>query len=532
MRQKEKSKRKSLPKSKPLGLYLFLMFTIFPLFCTDGYFHIRLDRYYFFLWSSLGAMVVQGLFRLLGGSENRDLPHNLQAVKAVADGAWYRRLSAGDWAMVLFVLAAAVSALWSEYPAESFYGTLGRNNGVILLAVYAGVYFIVSRCYDHRNYIFVGLALCTTAVSVLAVLNFYHLDPLNMIRRLAPEDRLIFISTIGNKNLLSAYLCMMVPAAGALFIFGREKPVMVVSLLASMMGFAGLMCADSDSGFLGMGAFAVVFLLICIPNPERLKRYFLVLTVMLLGARVPALFGDHHKALGAFQQFFVASTESLCLIPVMAAVTALLYLLHHKKPQLRFPKGVRNVLSLMVAATLLATVAAVVYVTFLAPDYPLESPWTLLRVDDRWGTLRGFIWKRSFLLFGDFSLKEKLLGSGPDTYYGVFSHNFAELIQLGGNAADAAHNEYLNYLITQGLVGLGAWLTLLVSNLVHALRGMKTDPMYAVFAAAVIGCSAQAMVNIAQPITTPLMILFIALCGAKIPLTSTKGPSRAYHKKR
>ena len=74
---------------------------------------------------------------------------------------------------------------------------------------------------------------------------------------------------------------------------------------------------------------------------------------------------------------------------------------------------------------------------------------------------------------------------------------------------DSAHNEYLHYLLTGGLIGLLAYLALLVLAFRKALR----QPSRARTAIA-LGCFAyavQAAVNIAQPITTPLFFALLAL---------------------
>ena len=115
----------------------------------------------------------------------------------------------------------------------------------------------------------------------------------------------------------------------------------------------------------------------------------------------------------------------------------------------------------------------------------------------------------------DFSIWRKLFGSGPDTFYLVFEPFFKELTKFWVSSTNAAHNEYLNYLITVGALGAAAYGTALVSSIILGFRRARQDPMAAVFCAAVICYGAQALVSIAQPITTPLFILFLALCAGR-----------------
>ena len=50
--------------------------------------------------------------------------------------------------------------------------------------------------------------------------------------------------------------------------------------------------------------------------------------------------------------------------------------------------------------------------------------------------------------------------------------------------------------------------------LVRGFKSAKKNPIVLAFAAAVVAYMAQAVVNIAVPITTPLFIIFVSLCEA------------------
>lgn len=106
-----------------------------------------------------------------------------------------------------------------------------------------------------------------------------------------------------------------------------------------------------------------------------------------------------------------------------------------------------------------------------------------------------------------------LFGSGCDTFYHVFSPHFDELLQRFGNSStDCIHSEYLNYLVTQGIVGLVSYIGIVASAVVRAIKKSKDNLLLLVFAAPVVCYSVQAVVNIYQPITTPFLFIFVALC--------------------
>lgn len=494
---KKKPKKNTLsPRQKVVGAYLTLMFGVFPVFCTDGFFNIRHDRYYFFLVLSGLLLLFWGITLLAGDRKN-------------AIG----KLRVTDWAMLGFLGVCIVSTLFSEYPADALWGTAGRNNGLLLMAVYVGIYFMVSRYGRPGPVVFSALGIVCAFVSLLAVLNFFCLDPLKMLEPLTRADKLVFFSTIGNKNLLSGYLCITLPVLTVLFVEDSRLWLRRLALICLFPGFAALMVSDSDSGILGLGLFAAVYLIWYIRRPEKLKRFFLVMTVMLLSARLlQPMIALPGKGMSQLQRLFVESIPGIGILLMSGAMTAFLYWLDKKRPGLILPKTVQTAVLFLFGAVLLAVIGAIAFLT-VRSDIALRGMWNHLRLGDTWGTNRGFMWRRTIEIFGGFSLWRKLFGSGPDTFYYMFKPYFSELTKYWTSSTNAAHNEYLNYLITLGIFGLSAYCTALVSGATHCFRRMKHHPIGTVYFAAVISYGAQALVSIAQPITTPLFLLFLALCA-------------------
>ena len=508
---KKKKKAQGLPPRKLwLQGYLLLMFTLFPVYCTDGFFNVRHDRYNLFLILSFVALAGAWLLGVTGSPKEKKSYAVRTAEAANAKGR-FPRLTITDWAMLGFLLCCVISTLLSEHPKDSLLGTAGRNNGLLLMAVYVTVYFLVSRSGQCKGFLFPALALTTGFVSLVAVLNFFCLDPLNMLEPLTERDKLRFFSTIGNKNLLSAFLCITVPALVTWFVHSPQKYISWLCPVAAGLGFAAMMVADSDSGFLGMGAFVGVSLVWYARDPGKLKRFLLSLTLMLLCARLLTLFPGENKGMGMLQSALVRSPGSLCLLGVLAAQTVLLYVLHHRAPKGTIHPALQWTLAGVLGCGLLTCLGLMYYFTAVSPETTLEAPWNLLRIDDRWGTNRGFMWLRSMEIYEQAPFLQKLFGTGPDTFYYAFRPYFEDLSKLGDSSTNAAHNEYINYLITLGAPALGCYLAAVLSAMARGLHSARKDPARAAAFAAVLCCAVQALVNIAQPITTPLFILFLAI---------------------
>ena len=122
-----------------------------------------------------------------------------------------------------------------------------------------------------------------------------------------------------------------------------------------------------------------------------------------------------------------------------------------------------------------------------------------------WGSDRGAEWASFWRMFCASSLPQKLIGSGAGSLaaWDVSHPLFSDAV------TDSAHNEYLHYLLTGGVIGLLSYLALLCLVLRKALRAPSRGRT-----ALALGCFAyavQAAVNIAQPFTTPLFFALLAL---------------------
>lgn len=76
---------------------------------------------------------------------------------------------------------------------------------------------------------------------------------------------------------------------------------------------------------------------------------------------------------------------------------------------------------------------------------------------------------------------------------------------------DSVHNEYLQYLVTIGIVGMIAYISLLVTVLARLIRKGKENPVVLSIAMAVICYGSQALVNISVPIVAPVLFTLMAM---------------------
>ncbi len=534
---KKSKSRTTSPSSKYLlsnavvNYYLLVMFAVFPLFVSvffdgsfpfmhfdNGFFGIRHQKFYFFIAVSAIALIVEVMLIITNiSAEKKD--NTLRK-------SFFDTLSVTDWAAAALLVSCTLSTIFSSHPDLAFWGEItigsggiGRNNGLFLIILYVLLYFMISRLYRFREYVFVGLSVSCGIVYLLTVLNGYYIDPLNMLTQFKtsqPNVYMEFFSTIGNKNMLASFICVTLPALFVMSVITEKQWKRVLYLVSTGLGAMAMLIGDSDSALLGMGVFLMVFLVVFVRNITRLKRYFLALTVMLASFKLARLFSlmmnDNYKELGDLIKLLLFSPLVYVLLTAAALITAALYLLDSKKPDLTVPKAVPVIIGACFGVMVAAVLSVFFYFSVIDTETDLGSMEKLLRMNDAWGTHRGIMWLRSFNIFGDANLWQKLFGTGPDTFYFAFEPYFSQLQEYGNSSTDAAHNEYINYLITIGLVGTISYLVFTGSALVRGFKASKKYPVALACAGAVVCYLAQATVNIALPIATPLFFLFVAMC--------------------
>lgn len=505
-----------------LNYYIALMFSVFPLFFTNAYFNIRHDKYGFFLALSLVTAIAMGAIFVYNRLSEENTSEKIQLNNL-------KLFSFTDYAILGFLFVNIISTLFSDYKLDSLLGTAGRNNGLLLIAVYTIVYFLITRFLYYKEYIFVFLAVGSIVVFLLAILNCFYIDPLGMFAQLTDEQTITdFTSTMGNKNFMSSYICIVLPVMIALSVLSENKKLRVLYLTASGFGFAALMTSDSDSGILGIAAFAVIYFIWFVRDISKLKKYFLSMSVMLIFAKLLRLFSflnnDNSKGMDSFQQLFVYSAAGWIMLSVCLTFTAVLYLLDFKKQGIILPKSVPILFCAFAVAGIMALLGIIIYFSIFNTSAELGTLGKILRFNESWGTHRGFMWIKSFEIIADEikhgDIIKFLFGTGPDTFYYAFAPYFNELLRFGDSSTNAAHNEYINYLVTTGITGCAAYAALVIGVIARAIRHAESNPYIIVCVAGVICYSVQATVNISQPITTPLFIIMLALTEAFIRKSS------------
>lgn len=489
------------------NIYLTIMFTFFPMFLTESYAHARTDKYWLFMGLTLALLVVVFIITLVYRSENKRMGVREQFMLP---------LTSTDICMLCFFGLAAVSACLSTHFLDSITGNAGRNNGLILLGLYLIAYFIVSRFFFFKDYVIALYLVFSCGVAMLTILNFYYIDPFGILEGYSADVIEDFGSTIGNKNTIASFMCLFLPVAVMMFVLAKERYLKILSGIAIGIAYGGLICANSNSGYLGFAVILMVMLIFCARDFEKFRNYMLALFILFASGKLLRLFSylmeDHSKNFEVIPRFLLFSPYMYIPIAFFLIVYLMMTLLRRPMETHYNGKVMKGIFIVLLALSVTGLLGAFLYFTNIDTTTDLGSLEKLFRFDDRWGTHRGFMWINGMKEFSGFDFIHKLFGSGPDTFYYVFEPHFEELLsRFGDSSTDCIHNEFLNYLVTQGIFGLAVYLGLLGCGAFRAIKNSYRDPLTLVFISGALCYAVQSVVNLYQPITTPTLFLFLAI---------------------
>lgn len=228
--------------------YIAFMLLVFPLWTgLEGYASITLSKFLVFAAAALIWLVSLGVCAI----RYRYLPKKPDAASICA---------------LAFMTAAIISALLSPYRDAVLLGS-SRYDGLITLLLYGAIFLGVSRWGEVKEYYVDLIALASSLCCAVAVLQILGNNPLSLYPAgLCYADAGIkysgaFLGTLGNVDVLAAYLCLCIPILLYSALKGANLPRRALYLLAALLCTAVLIISDVASGAVALCGAAVVALI-------------------------------------------------------------------------------------------------------------------------------------------------------------------------------------------------------------------------------------------------------------------------------
>ena len=421
------------------------------------------------------------------------------------------KLSIADWAVLGFAAVTILSSLFSPYKDEAnlWVGRPDRHDGAITQLLYVAVFFIASRWYKPRKSDFKLFGISATIIALLGIFQFFGWDILDYLLSDRGDQVIIVhdqLSTLGNTNFVSTYASVVALLFGFLYVKASSK-WRFLYLTASALCIWMMFISNADSGLVGILA-ALLFALLYVIESRQVFGRLLILGSFWLIAYILRTF-----LLGIVH----GSRPVTDLLPLAAA--ALVFLaagmflawFRRQTHRIDFERPVRWKLGLvLIASCILLGLAGVEVLGRYSDSGIIYEAREILHgnIHDDFGTQRIFVWRNGFQAF----LENPILGNGPDTFRNSFPiEGQAEGIVRFATYYDKAHNEYLQILTCQGILGLLCYMLFLGGVFIKSVSRAFRNPLMMAIIIAVFGYLAQAFFNISLPVASQILWVFLGM---------------------
>ena len=506
-----------------ISIFLLVLVTVFPMIYRNSYFDIletKYQCYYGSLLVMLAVVLVLGLVMLgvdlkeFKGSHAKTLFGKLKPV------SWKETFRLPDVAVILFWFASLISTFQSDYFYESFWGNEGRYSGLFLMTLYVVMYFVVSRFWKMQGWVLHAFLLAGMIVCGIGITDYFQMDILSFRGRIRPEQSTIFTSTIGNINTYTAYVALVMGVATGVFATTKNRATLIWSYLCMFVSFMAIVMGCSDNAYLALGALFAFLPLMLFRNRSGVVRYLVMVSTFATVIQCVDTINHAYEGIVIGLDSLFGVLENLpgllLIVAMLWGITIAVTVFFNKKKAAATVKANQNTDELgaglrrawvgFLAVAFLLVIFMLVDANMLGHASRYSSFANYLVFNDDWGTSRGYIWKKSLEIYGKFPTMHKLFGYGPDTFGILSTQKFmGEMLNATGLWFDNAHNEYLQFLLTIGPIGLLFYLVFLVSGCLQMLRcSLKKEYVTGCMFAVICYCF-QAAVNLNLPITAPLL---------------------------
>ena len=373
------------------------------------------------------------------------VPAVLLAAVLAAAGIFFdgdrRKNSVRKSAILLLIISlwSLFSSFMSISPELSLTGSRGWKVGSIMTVVLILTTIIVSGNLQFHSYMLLPIMAVNIFINALAVIQSAGINVFGLQNGLIKEQYYVYMTTIGNSNSYSGYLCLLLPLFWGAFLSCKERATELLYGLFAAVGFMGLIMAESDSSYAGIGICLLFMLLFVFGSDDHAEQYLKRSSVLLVLYGGCLLFVRYFPMFEAKRAEFAGLSWKMLCSPVpeiLISCGILLYLLAGRLIQSKKER------------CLLIALEALIIVTICGFAVNL-----VMNFNDGWGNGRGEIWRISWEYFCKLPLRYKITGIGPEMVFQAF---IAHLAETGSNVV-TAHSDIMQVLLTQGIVGLALY---------------------------------------------------------------------------
>lgn len=482
-------------------IYIFSMLVPFPLFFTDGMFHLYLDKRNFFLFFSIAYICVM-------------LP-----VALVALYDWGNNMSAPKKPDMIFALilmsAFVISTVFASNFDETFFEMSSRTvSGLCFL-------FCMLTFFSIRQYVKARMLLLWTWLGGSTLLYLFGIfcacgvNVLNVQNGLTAKQLPVYLTPMSNTNFNSVYVCLMLPPIMAIYMLCKDRLSQILCGINLYLGFMFTLFIKTESSIIAIILGLILLGYFALETDAWSKRYIYI-TGIYLGAKltIHLLLNLFPARLYSFHGLGLVLLNNIVLICEISCY-ALFFLLWNWKGKIIREKlaGARKILVIIGVSLACCCIACVIFANINAENISKNSFLHKLILTDSTFSGRGYIWIRTAARLKEEPIGRKLFGNGLNSFRTVMQSFYT----LGDGDASFAdpHNEFMQMAMDMGLLGLIGYFGLLFAPLIKGLKNWRKDSFHIIAVLTLSVYMIQALANEYSIYTLPLLFIFLGIVNRK-----------------
>lgn len=450
-----------------LIIVLVILCTVVPLYAKDGYRQIGEAKF------AAYKTVMMGGFGLLFVAF---VPYFIFWLKEHRKP----RVSATDGFVAAYLILTVISVAAGGFYEDALWGSFGWNMGLMSQLSFVLLYLFVSRFGKYYRVLFGVLGLTAGIVYTIGILHRLMVDPIGFYEGLADYQKAQFLSTLGQATWYASFLAVTLPAGVGVFIQSDKKHWRILSGIYMALGFCTLVTQNSDSAYFAVAGALLILFTAASAERKKMCRFMAALTLLFASGKIMYFLMQIHPNPDLKADFITrlmwTSAGTWILFAVCLALTVVFFVMGIREERGvqggRYPVGLMRLLARMVPVVAAAAAAGVVLLICLQTRGVLPEAVSdrlgqvsYFNWNDDWGNGRGRIWRFSVKIYSEGSIIHKLFGVGPDCFNSYVSAHYLEEEELlwGEKLLTNAHNEWLNILISGGILGAVSYLGIYVT---------------------------------------------------------------------
>ena len=505
-----------------MTIYVLFYLCVFPLATHDKYFDILKFRFqlywiptliYGILFLVLGLLYLLSDKRSNGGTLTAKLKENLKWSNLKT------KLTKTDICFIALIFIMTLSVIFADYQYEALWGSRGRFNGLVLWLMFFIAYGLVTRFYHFKKWHLYAYLIAACLPEIWGITDFFLLDLFGFHVNTEPKYIYTFVSSVGNINTYTNMVALHLGASAVLFVLSDTKRELLLTCTTLVISSLAIVMGISDNGLLAAAA-VFAFLPFAGWNARKnIARFFIALSIFMTSVVITAQLTIGRATMadcdGGSVFVTIGKTKAIIFLTIALWIFAIVLSFRFRKEVMQTVEEKTTRIARRIWLGLFLAVILIVVLVFVDANTGKHPEiWSAYRnvliFGDGWGTGRGFNWRLAWEFFTkDASLLQKIIGYGPDTYYIITMDRYKHAMRDAGYGIfDSAHNEYLEYLTTIGILGTLAYLGVLATSLRQMLK-KPGDACAIACGFAVLAYAVQSVVNIAIPLTTPIFMLLL-----------------------